>query len=284
MKNIFLLTSLVLTQVLGDIWLSRGMKEFGGANLFNLSGFVGLVVYLLTNPWIWLGIATLVTSLLLYYVAVSRLDLSFVLPIHASSYVFNALLAWIILGEQVSPIRWIAALTITLGVFIVSISENPWTQKNITSAIEYRTKSWFKRSMFFLLPLSLSIPKTWLFILIIAFADGFGDLFNAKGMKQIGAVELVSLPEMLQIGRKILTNSWIIQGITCQTVAFLSFVSALSWADISFVRPATALTYVISLLGARFVLKEKIELVRLLGIIVVGIGISIITLDHSFVQ
>lgn len=281
MKNIFLLASLVLTQVLGDIWLSRGMKEFGGANLFNFSGFVALIMYMFTSPWIWLGAATLVTSLLLYYVAVSRLDLSFVLPINASSYVFNALLAWIILKEQVSPIRWMSALTITSGVFIVSINENPWTQKTLSAAIEHRTKSWFKRSTLFLFPLSLAIPKTWLFILIVAFADGFGDLFNAKGMKQIGAVKLAPLPQMLELGRKIITNPWIIQGIICQTIAFLSFVSALSWADISFVRPATALTYVISLLGARFVLKERIELVRLVGIIVVGIGISIIALDHS---
>lgn len=281
MKNILLLVSLVLTQVLGDIWLSQGMKQFGAANLFNFSGFVALIVYLFTSSWIWLGAVTLVSSLLLYYVAVSRLDLSFIVPILASSYVFNALLAWLILGEKVSFIRWMAALTITLGVFIVSISDNPSTQKTITSAIEYRTKSWFKRSMFFLFPLSFSIPKTWLFVLIVAFADGFGDLFNAKGMKQIGAVELAPLPQMLQIGRQIITNPWIIQGITCQTIAFLSFVSALSWADISFVRPATAVSYVFSLLGAHFILKERIELGRLVGIIIVGIGISIIALDHS---
>ncbi|ACK70562.1 conserved hypothetical protein [Gloeothece citriformis PCC 7424] len=257
------------------------MKEFGGANLFDPSGFVALIAHLFTNPWIWLGVATLVVSLLLYYVAVSRLDLSFVMPIHASSYVFNALLAWLILAEQVTFIRWMAALTITVGVFIVSISENPPTSKPITSALEHRTKSWFKRSMFFLLPLSFSLPKIWLFAVIIAFADGFGDIFNAKGMKQIGAVKLGSLPEMLQIGQKIITNHWIIQGITCQTLSFLSFVSALSWADISFVRPATALTYVISLLGAYFILKERIELGRLIGIVVVGIGILIITLDPS---
>ncbi|WP_013324457.1 EamA family transporter [Gloeothece verrucosa] len=272
---------MVLTQVLGDIWLSRGMKEFGAANLFDLSGLVALILYLMTSPWIWLGIITLVTSLLLYYIAVSRLDLSFIVPVNASSYVFNALLAWIILKEQVSLIRWMAALTITLGVFIVSINKNLKTRKAMAEAIEQRSKSWFKRSIFFLFPLSISIPKTWLFVFIVAFSDGFGDLFNAMGMKKIGAIELAPLPEMLEVVKKIITNPWIIRGIICQTIAFLSFVCALSWADISFVRPATALTYIISLLGARFVLKERIDMGRFVGIIIVGIGIGMIAFDHG---
>ena len=57
---------------------------------------------------------------------------------------------------------------------------------------------------------------------------------------------------------KVITNPIIISGITCQGIAFFSFISVLSWADISFVRPATALTYIISMLGAKLILKEDI--------------------------
>jgi drug/metabolite transporter (DMT)-like permease len=278
-SNFILLISLVLTQVLGDIGLSRGMKDFGEANPLNLLGLAKLIIYLLTNPWIWLGVTILIISLFLYLAAVSRLDLSYVLPVHSSSYVVNALLAWLLLGEQVSVLRWLAAVLISLGVCIVGFSNHPSTRSNLKRMLVRLKKIWLQRSLFFLLPLSFSLSKVWLAILIIAISDACGDLFTARGMKQIGAMKLTSLSQTLEEGFKIITNIWIIQGITCQAIAFLGFVSALSWADISLVRPGTALTYVLSLLGAALILKEKVDFGRLLGIICVGIGILIISFD-----
>ncbi|WP_239005450.1 EamA family transporter [Gloeothece citriformis] len=257
------------------------MNKFKTGNLFDLSGFWSLITYLVTSPWIWLGVITLVISLLLYYVAVSRLDLSFVLPILASNYILNALLAWLILDEKVSPLRWIATLVITVGVFIVTINKTRQTRQKFSSAVKNKFKSWVNFGLFALLPFSFSLSPTWSFILIIAVADGFGDLFNAKGMKQIGEVQFESFSHLLEVGKQVITNHWILLGITGQTIAFFSFVSALSLADISFVRPATALTYAISLVGAHFMLKEKIGWGRLVGIIVVGIGIILIDLDKG---
>ena len=98
MKQFILLSSLALTQVLGDIWLSRGMKEFGAIANFTPSVIGQVLIHLFTNFWILLGVATLIISLFLYLTAISRLDLSYVLPIHASTYVLNAYLAWLIAG------------------------------------------------------------------------------------------------------------------------------------------------------------------------------------------
>lgn len=99
------------------------------------------------------------------------------------------------------------------------------------------------------------------------------------GMRQIGVVKLNSLWTLIDWLKKILTNGSILRGIACQTVAFFSFISLLSWADISLVRPATALTYVFTLFGARFVLNEQIKFGRLLGIMIVGIGVALVGLD-----
>lgn len=163
---------LVITQVLGDIWLSRAMKSFGTANPLSFSGLVALILYVLTNYWIWLGIGTLIVSLFLYFIAVSRLDLSYVLPIHASNYVFNALLAWLILGERVSLIRWLSAFVITLGVLIVSLSENPNSFAKLTDRTrKFPWRKWFDRFFLFLTPISLSASKFWLTVMIIVLAD-----------------------------------------------------------------------------------------------------------------
>lgn len=281
MSNSFLLIVLVFTQVLGDISLSRGMKDFGAANPWDFLGLEKLIIYLLTNYWIWIGVSVLILSLLLYLAAVSRMDLSYVLPVHSSSYVLNALLAWLILEEQVSLLRWLAAILISIGVCIVSFSEHASTQKNIHQIFTRLKKILSKVFLFFVLPLtfSFSFSKTWIAIFIIAFSDACGDLFLAKGMKKIGSIQLTSFSQTRQQVLKIITNTWIIQGVTCQAIAFLGFVSVLSWADISLVRPATSLTYVLSLLGATLILKEKINLGRLFGIILVGLGVLIISFD-----
>jgi transporter family protein len=276
-KTFFLLAALVITQVLGDIWLSRAMKSFGEANPLNLSGLAALIAYVLTNYWIWLGIGTLILSLFLYFIAVSRLDLSYVLPIHASNYVFNALFARLILGETVSVIRWLSAIVITFGVFIVSISENPASFVKFSKKVaKFPFKKGLNRFFLFLTPVSLSASKFWMTVMVIVLADAGGDLSNAIGMRQIGPVKITSFSSLMPLIHKILTNRNILRGIACQTIAFFSFISILSWADISLVRPATALTYVFTLLGARFILNEQIGLGRLIGMMIVGCGVALV--------
>jgi drug/metabolite transporter (DMT)-like permease len=75
--------------------------------------------------------------------------------------------------------------------------------------------------------------------------------------------------------RQIITNPAVLSGIACQAIAFVTFISVLSWADISFVRPATALTYISSMVGAKFLLKEEFGRERLFGITLIGFGVVI---------
>ena len=98
---------------------------------------------------------------------------------------------------------------------------------------------------------------------------------SARGMKQIGEVNFKSLKGLFEQIGKVIINPLIIVGVVCQTIAFLSFISVLSWADVSFVRPATALTYICSILGAKFWLKEKVSLGRFIGIIFIVIGLIV---------
>jgi drug/metabolite transporter (DMT)-like permease len=70
-----------------------------------------------------LGFVLLLAFFALYLAALSRLDLSYVLPMTASTYVLTALSAWLILGESVSPIRWAGTLAVTIGIVLVTDSE-----------------------------------------------------------------------------------------------------------------------------------------------------------------
>lgn len=266
MKNFVLLASLVLTQVFGDLWLSKGMKEFGEVQDYTVPGIIHLATYLLTNVWIWSGVMCLVASLVLYLAAISRLDLSYVLPVHASSYLVNGVLAALILNETIPLNRWFSIALITIGVIFVSLSK-------VKPSPPLQPKKDINHFPLLMLPFGFS--KSWLAIIVISFADAMGDLSLAKGMKQLGKLQFLPLNKIFPQLAQIIINPFIITGIAAQTVAFIAFISVLSWADISFVRPATALTYIISMLGARFFLQEHIPLQRLTGIILIGTGIAI---------
>ena len=279
MSKFLLLAILVITQVLGDIWLSQAMKLFGAVTSISPAAIAGLFTYLITSPWIWLGVSTLAFSMLVYLVAISRLDVSYVLPIHASSYVLNALMAWLILREVVSPVRWLATVIIGLGVFVVGWSEQYRSQGTDRKPRRPRPRK-PKNSV---APLLLvvgggSLPKLLLGVLILTLADSGGDLLSARGIKQVGEVPTGSVGQMWGWGQRAIAHPAVISGIVCYAIAFFMFISLLSWSDISLVRPATALGYVINLVGARYFLQEHISPGRLIGIILIGMGVTIVSL------
>ncbi|MGF1489936.1 MAG: EamA family transporter [Prochloraceae cyanobacterium] len=272
MKQIILLGLLVTTQAFGDICLSRAMKVFGEVQSFQFEAIQKLILYLFGSPWIWLGVSTLTLSMLLYLLAISKLDVSYVLPIHASSYLLNAIMAWSILHESVTPVRWLATIVIGIGVFIVSLSE---AGVSLPSSKQKKKKS--NAPFMFLLPFGLHLPKIWLGVAILALADSAGDILTAKGMKQLGDFSLRSISSVFVWLGKIITHPYIIAGIGCYALSFLTFISLLSWADISLIRPATAMGYAFSILGSALILHEKIPKLRLIGISVIGLGVSIIS-------
>ena len=71
--------------------------------------------------------------------------------------VLNALLAWLILQEDVSLNRWLAAILISIGVFLVSLTKPSSPDKPPRNVL------------LFFLPLGLSLPKFWLGVIIYFF-------------------------------------------------------------------------------------------------------------------
>ncbi len=67
-------------------------------------------------------------------------------------------------------------------------------------------------------------------------------------------------------------------GILCMAVSFFLFLALLSGEDLSFVLPATALAYVMSVLGAMYILKETVSASRWIGTLIICAGVALITL------
>lgn len=123
MKNFLMLSLIVVLQVLGNVLLSRGMRQVGEVNTLDALSLLEAGVHIITNPWIITGVLFLMTFFLSYLAALSRLELSYVLPITALGYAMTALFAWLLLGEKLNIARWAGTLIITFGVFIVALSE-----------------------------------------------------------------------------------------------------------------------------------------------------------------
>ena len=118
-------------------------------------------------------------------------------------------------------------------------------------------------------------------VLIIVLSNAAGDVFLTKGMKQIGDISELRPFQVLRTIRRILGNPNFLAGIACLTLSFFSFLSVLSWADLSFVIPATAIYYVVTVLGAKFLLGERIDLMRWAGTLLVCLGVAFVCLPED---
>lgn len=100
-----------------------------------------------------------------------------------------------------------------------------------------------------------------------------GDSLLSYGMKQVGNISTHDIPDLLLA----ITNPWVALGIIFLLGFFASYMIALSWADLTYVLPASSLGYVLLALIAKFALHENISLKRWLGIVLVSSGVGFVT-------
>ena len=113
--------------------------------------------------------------------------------------------------------------------------------------------------------------RKYLVLFFVAFFGSTGDSFLARGMRDVGAIDIHHAAQVLSA----LANPWVIFGILFLLGFMSSYMTALSFADLTYVLPATAIGYVIMTLLSIFWLHEHVSLQRWAGIalIVAGVGV-----------
>jgi drug/metabolite transporter (DMT)-like permease len=99
-----------------------------------------------------------------------------------------------------------------------------------------------------------------------------GDSMLSHGMKQVGSISVGRLQSVIFA----ILNPWVAVGILLLLAFFATYMTALSWADLTYVLPATSLGYVILALVARFVLHEHVSPLRWTGIALITGGVGFI--------
>jgi len=104
-----------------------------------------------------------------------------------------------------------------------------------------------------------------------------GDSLLARGMKDLGGISLHH-PSGLLLA---ILNPWVTAGILSLLTFFACYMSALSWADLTYVLPATSLSYVLVALVGHFRLHEEISPARWLGIALIAAGVGFVAAGPS---
>ncbi|MRR54462.1 MAG: hypothetical protein EG822_08120 [Deltaproteobacteria bacterium] len=122
LKTIVVMLIATSAGTIGDILLTKGMKDLGDLSAMSARELISAVLRGLTDPRLVLGTALLALFFLLWIAVLSWEDLSVALPMQALNYVLVAVLSRHYLKETVTPTRWLGTILVCLGVLLITVS------------------------------------------------------------------------------------------------------------------------------------------------------------------
>lgn len=122
--------------------------------------------------------------------------------------------------------------------------------------------------------------KTYIFILLMVLFAPLGNVLLGKGMKGIGSAKNWEPQEILPILVRIISSGYIWLGIACLLAFFAVYMMVLTWADYSYVQPASSFSYAVVAVLGYFLLGEHVNLLRWTGIVVISAGVFIVGHTH----
>lgn len=118
--------------------------------------------------------------------------------------------------------------------------------------------------------------KTFVLILLMVVFGPLGNVLLGKGMKAVGPISSDSVGAMLTSLGHVLSSGTIWLGIGSLLTFFVANILVLSWADYSYVQPASSMAYAMVALLAHFILREVVTPMRWLGVAVICVGVFVI--------
>lgn len=114
--------------------------------------------------------------------------------------------------------------------------------------------------------------RKYLVLAGVVLFSSFGDVFLSRGMKQVGEISAHNFHHLFSA----MLNPWVVTGIVLLILFFIAYLSALSWADLTYVLPATAIGYVLMALLAHYFLHEHVSVARWTGIVLITAGVGFV--------
>ncbi|HEX3662816.1 MAG TPA: hypothetical protein VHU89_15385 [Acidobacteriaceae bacterium] len=115
--------------------------------------------------------------------------------------------------------------------------------------------------------------RTFLFLATAVLANSFGNLMLALAMDRMPAFTHVPLLHYVLLA---LVNPFLLPGAVLTAVYTFAQLTLFSWADLSFVIPCTATSYILTTLLGDLVLGEHVEMARWIGVLLIFGGVTLV--------
>ena len=119
-------------------------------------------------------------------------------------------------------------------------------------------------------------PKTFILLVLMVTFGPLGDAFLGKGMRGVGASGMQSPSDVIHFFLRAFTSPTVWTGILLLVAFFAAYTLVLSWADFSFVQPASSFAYAIVALLGHYFLGEFVSTTRWIGIVIICTGVLIV--------
>ncbi len=123
-------------------------------------------------------------------------------------------------------------------------------------------------------------PRQYAILGLVSVCAPLGDTCLSQGMKQVPNVSLVHPATLIAA----VFTPWIVLGIALLIGFFASYLTALSWADLTYVLPATAFGNMIVEMLSRFALHEAVSVQRWIGCVLITIGVGFVAQGPSLTE
>ena len=120
--------------------------------------------------------------------------------------------------------------------------------------------------------------KLWTAIGVLVLSSSAGDVLLSAAMKRIGDLDaLRSSQGLLAVVSRVVREKLFLCGLALLILSFFCLLTALSWGDVSLVAPASAsLTFICSVILAKFFLKERVDHRRWIAAALVCVGVALL--------
>src|SRR5512133_2469005 len=117
----------------------------------------------------------------------------------------------------------------------------------------------------------------WIFIAVIVAATTAGEVLQAMAMRHHGEIRDFRPSAIGRAMAALTKNKYAIGGVLMMAVSFFAYMGLLTVSELSFAVPATAVTYVLETVLAKYVLKEHVNWLRWAGASLVICGVALVS-------
>ena len=117
-------------------------------------------------------------------------------------------------------------------------------------------------------------------VLVVLFQTA-GNLLVSRGMKQLAVTSPWEITHWFSFLLQMAASPSVWLGTLLLLIFFVLYAALLSWADLSFVLPASSFGYVLNVALAHYLLLEPVSMSRWFGTMLISIGVVVVSMTGT---